>query len=87
MSSSRRLPGLDVPKVQMQTHYIREQYVFADPPDPDHGDPVTNLDREYWVPVQINTSREYQEAWAVVLELYHRDVESTHRVWIETRIW
>lgn len=78
---------LGVPKVPVPIHFVREHFVFADPEGPDTDEPPTNVDREeWWKPAATRAAQEYIEALQVVMELYHRDEEHTHRVWIETRI-
>jgi len=80
--------NLGVERLVVPTHYVREQYLLADHPGlPDIVNPATNVDEDdVWMPIPSRSRQEYTDAIALVLELYHRDIEQTHRVWIETRL-
>ena len=69
---------------QVPAHYLRAQYVFANPEGPDYMDPVIDLEGD--PPSGTNAIEEYIDALAAVRQCNQDDSDIRRRVWIETRI-
>ncbi len=80
MDIVQKMMDLDVTKLPVPTHYVRQQFMSTD----GFKDLPTNVSEEHWEPVLTRAPEEYIEAIAVALELFYENNDVRHRAWVET---